>query len=97
MALGGGRLAVRVAASSSAVHPSNRLRRLDVTSLTNAAVDVRQLTGRTQAFGLDLADQPAQLDLTVARLQPGPFTVRLSIEDSCGAWPTFVGGGTAVP
>jgi hypothetical protein len=43
---------------------------------------------------VSLPAHPATVQLTVHRLTVGQAaTVELTVNDGCGAWPTFVGGG----
>ena len=95
--VGSGRLLATINATTRPAIPANRLVRVQVTSLRNAAVDLRSLLNQRQPFTHDLPDRPATLELHVQRLHPGSFSARLALHDDCGSWPSFVGGGPGVP
>jgi N-acetylneuraminic acid mutarotase len=95
--IGPGRLLGTVGTTDNPGMSGNRLHRLYVTRLDNAAVDVRALVDQRRPFLIDFPDRPTSLGIVVQRLGPGPFTVSLATIDDCGAWYTFVGGGATVP
>jgi len=95
--VGPGRLAAQIGSTTPPHLPGNRLVRIQVTGVSNAAADVRSLIDQRQPFTLELSDRPAALQVIVRRLTPGHFSARLVVHDDCGSWPTFVGGGAAVP
>jgi photosystem II stability/assembly factor-like uncharacterized protein len=76
---------------------NNQLQSLVITRLSNATVDVATTpvtTVSTTPTTVNLPSHPAQIQLTVHRVTAGaPATVELTVNDGCGAWPTFVGGG----
>jgi hypothetical protein len=88
-----GRLAVTVMAGTGPGAPSNRLRALRFGAPSNARVLVN---GQVVAGGTRIAlpAGPAQTGFTIERLQAGAgATVPLAVEDDCGDWSTFAGGG----
>jgi hypothetical protein len=87
----GGSLHVTVAASATA---NARLQTLGFGAATNALIDAGGQTGLTGGTTITLPPGTQQTTFTVRRAAPGQVTtVPLTITDSCGAWPTFVGGG----
>jgi hypothetical protein len=95
-AAGGGRLQVTVSTSTAPATPANRLTQLTVTIPGNARVDVQggpqDLSGQ-QALPVGNGTQP--FVFFVRRTAPGAVTVPLVITDTCGEWPSFVGGGAS--
>ncbi len=77
-----------------------RLREIWFRDMTNARVttpDNQQITG-PWTTDMDALGSPTTTTFTVARQNPGVSTlVNMTIRDDCGAWPTFVGGGTSAP
>lgn len=71
------------------------LRELRITRLDNAVVE--NLGGQPAITGpstVALTDSPPSVSFTVRRVTGGQAsTVELTVVDSCGTWPTFVGGG----
>jgi len=61
--------------------------------LDNAAIDTRDRSDQRAPFVLELSDQPRQAGFVVHRLSVDSFMAYVVIVDSCGEWPTFVGGG----
>jgi hypothetical protein len=91
---GDGRLEVTVTAGAEASNVSNRLTELRFGAGANALVDVAGQTGRTGAFTLPLPERPTSLTFFVRRATAGQgTTVPITVVDTCGGWPTFVGGG----
>ncbi|HEY7068256.1 MAG TPA: hypothetical protein VII06_42800 [Chloroflexota bacterium] len=91
---GGGRLQATVTAQASA---NARLLSLAFGTARDAVVDVPGgPTGTAGNVTVPLSTAPQQIVLTVRRVQSGQgVTVPLTVNDSCGAWPTFVGAGPA--
>jgi hypothetical protein len=93
---GPGRLRVTITAQSAAGAPGaspNRLARLTIASANNAVVESGQPLVQV-ASPMLLASRPVSTTLWVRRLDPAlATTVHLLIDDDCGQWPTFVGGG----
>jgi len=93
-ATGDGRLQVTITAGTAGPNGANRLAELRFGAGANALVDVAGQTGKSGAFSVPLTDHPASLTFFVRRATPGQATtVPLTIVDSCGDWPTLVGGG----
>jgi len=89
-----------LSARAPGCQPDNRLHALRFVRLTNAAVEVPLVPPvtvtmpTTMPTTVPLPGLPQALTLTVRRVQPGlPSTAELVVTDSCGEWPTFVGGG----
>jgi hypothetical protein len=93
---GTGRLRVTIAARTlpgAAAAPPNRLIRVTIGPAVNAAVEAGQPPAPIIS-SLELPTRPTSATLWVRRLDPNAATtVRLLIDDDCGQWPTFVGGG----
>jgi len=93
---GAGRLRVTIVARSLSSAPDivpNRLVRVTIGSAVNAVVEAGQPPAPI-ASALELTARPTSTMLWVRRLGPNAATtVRLLIDDDCGQWPTFVGGG----
>lgn len=90
-----GRLEVTITATTNPGSVPNRLRRLRFTSMTNARIDVpggpQDATG---AFVVTLTSPVEEISFTVRRERAGQSThANLIVEDDCGDWSTFVGGG----
>ena len=88
-----GRLNVTVTAGVGSGAPNNRLHALRFGTPTNATIlmNNQSVAGGTRVA---LASGPAQAMFTIQRLQAGAgATVRLVVEDDCGDWSTFAGGG----
>jgi hypothetical protein len=84
-----------VTASTLPSTPTNWLRRIRFERLDNAAVDTRDAANQRQPFTLELPERPRNAFFSVTWVSPGPFTVRLVVEDDCGPWQTFVGAGAS--
>jgi hypothetical protein len=85
---------VTVIAGTAPATPANRLLSLQVTVPVNARVDIPngpQNQGGT--FGLPIGDGTQPIVFFVRRIGPGGITVPLVAVDTCGSWPSFVGGG----
>ncbi len=92
---GSGRLDVTITAGTGPGAPSNRLRALRFGGPSNARVLVngQSVAGGTRVM-LPATGGPARF--VVERLQADvPAMVPLVVEDLCGDWSTFVGGGRA--
>ena len=98
-----GVLNVTITAGQPAGVGNDRLVRLEFGGATNARIDVPAgpdnrpaLTSSPGNAALELTERPASLTFTVRRAQAGQATtVPILVFDSCGSWPTFVGGGPA--
>jgi hypothetical protein len=85
-----GRLAVTVSADATA-HAT--LQALRFGAATHARIEAGRQSG-SGGFTVTLAPGTAQTTFTVARVAVGQaVTVPLTVLDSCGEWPTVVGGG----
>jgi hypothetical protein len=90
-----GRGALQVTITPTALNTSapNTITSLRFGQFQNATVT---LNGQAIASGQTVALSPAQstVVLTVGRQSAGqPTTVPFTVVDTCGEWPTFVGGG----
>jgi hypothetical protein len=74
-----------------------RLRGLRLTRLDNAQVEGLPGQGALlNPTSVALPDTPQGVAFVVRRLNAGQgATVQFVVVDSCGEWPTFVGGGPA--
>jgi hypothetical protein len=89
------RLNVTVTAGVGSGAPSNRLHALRFGSPSNARI---VMNNQTVAGGtrVALASGITQASFTIQRLQAGAgATVPLVVEDDCGEWSTFAGGGAS--
>jgi hypothetical protein len=97
VAPGGGTLTTTITArDANCSGGNNQLQSLEFTKLANATVDVATspVTPVSTPTTVSLPAHPATVQLTVHRLTVGQAaTVELTVNDGCGAWPTFVGGG----
>jgi hypothetical protein len=94
-AAGGGALQVHVEPSPVTLQQNNRLIELRFGQFDNGKVTYN---GQPLTSGQTITLPPNSVaaDFSVARVTPGqPTTIHMTVVDSCGAWPTFVGGGTA--
>jgi hypothetical protein len=94
-AAGGGKLQVSITPTPVNGGSTNAIVELRFGAFQNAHV---ALNGQSIASGqtVTLPPNTAQLALTVERATAGqPTTVPLTVVDQCGAWQTFVGGGTS--
>jgi hypothetical protein len=90
---GDGRLRVTITANTGPGAVSNQLHSLRFTALSNATV-YAQLLAQTVPFTLNLPPGATQTTFLVGRVASGQSsTASLVVTDSCGDWPTFVGGG----
>jgi hypothetical protein len=90
---GDGRLRVSVSAGTSAGTPTNPLTGLRFTAVTNAIVYI-DLFAQAVPFTAPLPPDATQATFLVARQTAGQAsTVGFTITDSCGGWPSVVGGG----
>jgi hypothetical protein len=86
---GPGRLQVTLTTNGTGVF----LNSLQFLSASNALIDAGGVSGATGNFLVTLPAGTQQATFFVRRLASGATTVPLVVNDSCGAWPTFVGGG----
>jgi hypothetical protein len=93
---GAGQLRVVVSAETNAGTPTNWLHSISFASTTNALVSTSgATTGSTSPSTVSLAPGTQQYRFSLRRMQSGSAsTVNFTVTDNCGAWPTFVGGGT---
>lgn len=92
---GGGQLQVTVQPSPLGTGEANALAEIDFATLQNARVSLngQPITG---GQAVTLPPGTTSVRLTVQRVTPGQATtVPFTVKDSCGEWPTFVGGGTS--
>ncbi|MFN8633704.1 MAG: carboxypeptidase regulatory-like domain-containing protein [Chloroflexota bacterium] len=77
----------------------NSLKFGDPRPLTNARIDIGNLVGQTGTFTYQLPQGTFQIGFTIRPVgqSTGPVTVPLTINNQCGSWRTFVGGGAGVP
>jgi hypothetical protein len=90
-----GQYTVTVAAGVGSGAPHNRLRALRFGAAVNASI---RLNGQAVASGtrVPFANGAEQATFVVARTAAGAgATVPLVLEDDCGDWSTFVGGGAS--
>lgn len=91
-----GQLAVTITTTTNPGAPTNALARLDFGSATNARIDVpggpRNQTGN---FTYTVPANQQTVSFTVRHDAPGAIHVNLTVVDSCGGWPTSVGGGAS--
>jgi CSLREA domain-containing protein/uncharacterized repeat protein (TIGR01451 family) len=89
-----GALNVTVTVGNTAGVPTNGIVAIRFTGGTNALIDINGMTGQTGAFIVPFASVSGQVTFVVRRATPGQATtVPFVVLDSCGEWPTFVGGG----
>lgn len=95
---GAGRLTVTIQTNTNSGSAPNALQEVRITSTTNAVVDVPNgPQGASGVVVLPLAPGALTSQFTLRRSAVGAFKANLTVTDGCGAWPTFVGGGTGVP
>jgi hypothetical protein len=93
--LGNGVLEVTLEAGTSSFQPGNLLTALRFTRLTNARVSLDGGAPHTGPFDVSFTPGRPSVVMTVQRVQGGAAaTVAYDAVDLCGAWPTFVGGGS---
>ena len=92
---GSGVLQVTVRTGTTPASPANRLTSLHIGAATNALIDIPNgPTGVAGNVNVTLPAGATHASFTVRRVEAGSgATVQLVAVDSCGAWPTFVGGG----
>jgi hypothetical protein len=89
-----GRLRVTVNAGHSAGTPTNELRGIRFGTPTNALVElVGHVPSPAVPQPITLPPGTRSVTFFVRRAQAGATTVPFTVVDSCGEWPTFVGGG----
>jgi hypothetical protein len=69
------------------------INQVQIGAATNARIDIGGLTGVTGNQVITLPPATTSLIFQVHQLGAGSTTVPLTVVDTCGAWPTFVGGG----
>jgi hypothetical protein len=74
---------------------NNRILALQFGAVANGRVDVAGQTGLGENVSVTLPTPTTQATFTVRRVSAGAVTVPLTVIDGCGAWQTFVGGGTS--
>jgi len=91
---GARRLTATLTADTSGQASGNGIHQLRIGQVTNAMVDVGELTNVAAGTTVDLPTHPSQVTLVVWRQATGqPTQVPIVVVDDCGEWPTFVGGG----
>jgi len=91
---GDGRLAMTLTAGTQGPNGANRLTELRFGAGANTLVDVAGQTGKSGAFTVPLNGSVVSVTFVVRRATPGQATtVPVTIVDTCGDWPSFVGGG----
>jgi hypothetical protein len=90
-----GSLAATITANTTPWTPTNSLTLLQFGAATNALIDVPgQPPSQTGSFTVTLPPGTTSATFTVRRATSGAATtVPVVVSDTCGAWPTFVGGG----
>jgi hypothetical protein len=91
---GGGQLQVTVASSPLNTGPANPITTIRFGTFQNAAVT---LNGQAITSGqtVNIPANTSSVTFTVARVTPNQATtVPFTVVDTCGEWPTLVGGGT---
>jgi hypothetical protein len=96
-AAGGGALEATIAPTPLVGGGANAIAELRFGALDNARVTLNgQVISSGQVVGLP--PNTGQVTVTVQRATAGrAMTAHLTVVDGCGAWPTFVGAGTAAP
>ena len=90
-----GYLLVTITVTSGPGAPNNRLRQVQFGPATNGQIDAGSGL-RPGGFAVDLPPNTQQMTFHLKRVAPGAAaTIPLTVVDSCGGWPTFVGGGPA--
>jgi spore coat protein A len=90
---GDGRLRVTLRANVNGGTPINHLTQLRLTSSTNAVV-YAGLYAQSAPFTMNLAPDTTTYTVLLARQLSGQAaTASLVVSDSCGDWPTLIGGG----
>jgi hypothetical protein len=93
---GPGALTATVTVTTSSGTTANGLQRISFDGGSNATVEVPGQPPR--APGFEYAPESAvPATFTVRRVNPGAFSVRLTVTDACGPWQTFVGAGASLP
>jgi CSLREA domain-containing protein len=95
---GNGSLLVTITATTNAGTPTNAIQRIEWGQFANASVTMPGSGGGNivKPAAHTQSDIGAQsVTVVVTRTENGkPLTVPLTVYDTCGAWPTFVGGGS---
>lgn len=81
---------------TASVTSSVGLQSIQFVGLDNTRVSIGAQVNQTQPFTATLSGSPTQATFTYQRqVASGAGTVRMIVNDACGAWTTFVGGGAA--
>jgi hypothetical protein len=88
-------LTVTLTARDAGCRPNNRIAQVEITSLTNAIIELPgNVVLRTAPVELPLSLGVPQVSFTLVRITDGESAMAsLLVTDGCGGWPTFVGGG----
>jgi hypothetical protein len=71
------------------------INQIQIGAATNASINVAGQTGITGNQTINLPPATTTLTFQVIRSGSGSTTVPLTVVDTCGSWPTFVGGGAS--
>ncbi len=96
----GGALHVTITAQTSSTAFANSVTSLTFGAASNALIDVGGISGSSGNVTVPFPQPAPQVTFVVHRGSQGAgvgTTVPLIVNDQCGAWPTFVGGGPAAP
>jgi hypothetical protein len=69
------------------------INQIQIGAATNASINMAGQTGITGNQTINLPPATTSLTFQVIRSGGGSTTVPLTVVDTCGSWPTFVGGG----
>jgi hypothetical protein len=88
-----GRLLVTMTANTNLNTPTNELSRLEFSSVTNAQIFIG-LFAQQVPFSINLPPGSTSTQFILHQVTAGQAsTVQAVVTDTCGAWPTLVGGG----
>jgi hypothetical protein len=92
-----GRLQVTVAANTNSSTPTNQLSQIRFGAATGASIEITgKPPGQADNFTVNFTPPVSSTQFFVRQGTSGQAaTVRLTVVDGCGDWPTFVGGGPA--
>jgi hypothetical protein len=91
---GDGGLRVTLGATTAPGTPTNHLLRLLGGLGTNVGAVSGDFGIQTVPFDVTMPANTGQVSFTLRRAAPDQATtLQLIVEDGCGQWPTFVGGG----
>jgi hypothetical protein len=95
---GQGRLKVNIESTNTPGVADNALRGLHIITMTNASVQIQGDVIRSAGGTFELDEGITGAHFFVQRTTAGQgFAVTMGVIDQCGEWPTFVGGGPAMP